>query len=123
MLEFKSECNRFSVKRLYVQSSSMKFIILIIVAASVVACTANISVAGKVTNSKSPAKEITKSTQSIEPLLKTLTKLVEGVLDGDKFVLDLLRLPAQFRLTTKHRMELKRLWYHLNKIKKKFLIK
>lgn len=100
----------------------MKYIIiLIIVAASAVACAADAAVASIITNNNLPAKGITKSDQSIGQLLKTLTKLVEGVLDGDKFELDLLHLPAQFRLTAKQRMEIKGLWYHLNKIKKRLL--
>lgn len=124
MFQSKSECNRFSLRPLHFESASMKYIILITVAVSVAVCTADIAVAGKVTNNnKLATKVITKSPQLIEPLLKTLAKLVEGVLDGDKFVLDLLRLPAKFKLTTTQRMELKRIWQYLNKIKQKFLIK
>lgn len=96
-------------------------IILIIVAASVVTQAADASIAGMATNNKLSAKGITKSAQSLEPLWTTLTKLVEGVLDGDKFVFDLLRLPPQFRLTTEQRIELKGLWSHLNKIRKRLL--
>lgn len=100
----------------------MKYIIiLIIVAASVVTQAADATIAGMATNNKLSAKGTTKSAQSIEPLWTTLTKLVEGVLDGDKFVFDLLRLPPQFRLTTEQRMELKGLWSHLNKIRKRLL--
>lgn len=103
----------------------MKYaVILIIVAASVVVRAANIATAhDEVLNSKILANEITVSDQSLAPLFQTLTKLVEGVLDGDKFVLDLLQIPAQFRPTTQQRILLKGLWNRLNKIKKKLLIK
>lgn len=47
--------------------------------------------------------------ESIQALYQTISKLVQGVLDGDKFILSLLRLPDHLSLSGDQVYDLKKL--------------
>lgn len=93
----------------------MKFItvILIIATACAVVVTADIH---EEIESKTIKDQTVKSPRSVAGLLETLGKLVEGVIDGDKFVLDVLRLPKDLDLNDIESRELNRLLSVLNDI-------
>lgn len=94
----------------------MKFITVILIIASV---SAVVVTADDKIDSKLPSDKTAKSQRSIEALLETLTKLVQGVIDGDKFVLDVLHLPKDIELSDIQDTELNRLLTILNDINKK----
>lgn len=59
---------------------------------------------------------LTSSGSSIKSLFQTLTQLVKGVLDNDKFVLDILGLTPPLHLTDHQITDLNRLLKSLNTI-------
>lgn len=60
--------------------------------------------------------DLTSSGSSIQSLFQTLIQLVKGVLDNDKFVLDILGLTPPLHLTDHQIDDLKRLLKSLNTI-------
>lgn len=100
------------------ETLSMKFITVILIIATVSGVVVTADVADKIID-KLPSEDTAGSQRSIESLLKTLTKLVEGVIDGDKFILNILRLPEDLALNDIQSTELSRLVNILNDINKK----
>lgn len=100
------------------ENSIMKFITVILIIATVIGVIVTADIADKVIDER-PSEDAAGSQRSIESLLKTLTKLVEGVIDGDKFILNILRLPEDLELTDSQSTELSRLVEMLTDINKK----
>lgn len=90
----------------------MKFLIVILLVATTVV------VSVEVTENAVGGEQLVKAApvNSLQGLFETLIRLVEGVLDGDKFVLNMLRITAPMDLTDNQIRDLRRLLDSLKRI-------
>lgn len=96
----------------------MKYFVILFIAATIVAVSAK-AVIEKSTNELSDGEaDGRKPPTSIQSLFKTLYNLVQGVLNHDKFVLDVLGMRQPLDLSEKQKDDLKKLAKSLDRINK-----